>query len=523
MTFKFPIFDFDDEIPAVSDEPEEEPIFTGEVISLKDGVAFVSGLENLQVGELVEFVESGIFGMALNLEVDQVGCIVFGNESSICQGDTVQPTNRLVTVPVGEHLLGRVVNGLGQFIDGKDEVEDTLRSNVERKAPGVITRLSVSEPLLTGYKIVDSLLPIGRGQRELIIGDRQTGKTTMALDAILAQKFYNHDSDFEVVCVYVGIGQKASSILNIQTLLLETGTLSYTCIVTTSAAESAALQYLSPYAGCSIAEFFRDRGQAALIIYDDLTKHAASYRQLSLLLRRPPGREAFPGDVFYSHSRLLERACKLNADFGLGSLTALPIIETQAGDLSGYIPTNVISITDGQIFMEKDLFFKGQRPAVNVGNSVSRVGSKAQPHPLKIVTGSLRYQLAQYREYLVFAQFDNDIDDVTRGILNRGALLTEVLKQGPNKPINLHRQVGIVLAAAFGFINPFIRDFKKNLSVISTYENDLYAFMENGDLYELYEPLFTYYYLATKDLFGFNDNPMLFVLNYFTEEFYMKL
>jgi len=399
--------------------------------------------------------------------------------------------------------------------------------NIERKAPGVITRQSVSEPMLTGYKVVDGLLPIGRGQRELIIGDRQTGKSTIAIDAIIAQQYYNDvdDVDFwdlDIICVYVAIGQRASSLLTIQNLLEKHNALRYTVLVSSTAADSAALQYIAPYSGCTMAEYFRDQGKAALIVYDDLTKHAASYRQLSLLLRRPPGREAFPGDVFYAHSRLLERACKLNAQYGGGSITALPIIETQAGDLSGYIPTNVISITDGQIFMEKDLFFKGIRPAVNVGNSVSRVGSKAQPYALKLVTGSLRYQLAQYREYLVFAQFDNDLDDVTRGILNRGALLTETLKQGPNKPLALYRQIAIILAAAFGFIDIFVRDYKKNIGVIADYEKSLYSFMETADVYELYEPIFTYYHLSTPDLFGFDDNPILVVLNYFAEKFYLS-
>jgi len=495
----------------------------GEVLSVKDSIAFVSGLPDLQVGELVEFTQTGIFGMTLNLEVDSIGCIIFGDDSRIAQGDLVSQTNKLVTVPVGDYLLGRVLSPLGLPIDGKDTLpEDYPTYSIERKAPGVITRLSVSEPCLTGYKAVDSLLPIGRGQRELIIGDRQTGKTTLAIDSILAQRFNNDEDDIDIYCVYVGIGQKLSSILNLQKILEEQKAMNFSIIVASRASDSAALQYVSPYAGCSIAEFFRDNGKAALIVYDDLSKHAVAYRQLSLLLRRPPGREAFPGDVFYAHSRLLERACKLNQDFGAGSLTALPIIETQAGDLSGYIPTNVISITDGQIFMEKDLFFKGIRPAINVGNSVSRVGSKAQPYLLKIVTGSLRYQLAQYREYLVFAQFDNDIDDVTRGILNRGALLTEALKQGPNRPLPLYRQVAFVLAAAHNFINPFIKDFKKNLNVIADYEKALYNFMESGDLYELYEPFFTYNQLASKDLFGFEDNPMLFVLNYFNNDFYNK-
>jgi len=501
-------------------ELENEDV--GQVITVKDGVAFVAGLDNLRVGEMVEFTGKAIFGMALNLEKDQVGCIVFGDDQEIKQDDQVIALNRLVDVAVGNELLGRVVDGLGLLIDGKNEITTTLeRKNAERKAPGVITRKSVAEPLLTGYKIVDSMLPIGRGQRELIVGDRQTGKTTIAIDTILNQKFYNQD-DIEVFCVYVGIGQKKSSILNIQHLLEKQNALRYTTIVAATAAQSASLQYMAPYTGCAIAEYFRDNGKHALIIYDDLSKHAAAYRQLSLLLRRPPGREAFPGDVFYAHSRLLERACKLNANFGEGSLTALPIVETQAGDLSGYIPTNIISITDGQIFMEKDLFFKGIRPAVNVGSSVSRVGSKAQPYALKLVTGNLRYQLAQYREYQVFAQFDNDIDDVTRGVLNRGALLTEVLKQAPNAPMELYKQVIIILAAAYGFISPFVRDFKRDLSSILTYEGELFNFLSQGSLNQLFKPIFELYHLADKEDFNFNRNPLLFCLKYFNAVFFCK-
>jgi F-type H+-transporting ATPase subunit alpha len=494
----------------------------GQIISVKDGVAFISGLDSLRVGEIVEFTGKGLFGMALNLETDKVGCIIFGDDNEIQQDDQVIALNRLVDIQVGEELLGRVVDGLGLAIDGKIDFPATLeRKNAERKAPGVITRKSVSEPLLTGYKIVDSMLPIGRGQRELIVGDRQTGKSTIAIDTILNQKNYNQ-ADIEVFCVYVGIGQKKSSILSLQHLLEKQNALRYTTIVAATAAQSASLQYMAPYTGCAIAEYFRDSGRHALIIYDDLSKHSAAYRQLSLLLRRPPGREAFPGDVFYAHSRLLERACKLNENYGLGSLTALPIVETQAGDLSGYIPTNIISITDGQIFMEKDLFFKGIRPAVNVGSSVSRVGSKAQPYALKLVTGNLRYQLAQYREYQVFAQFDNDIDDVTRGVLNRGALLTEVLKQAPNAPMELYKQVIIILAAAYGFISPFIKDFKRDIATILNYENELFSFLNQGSLYELYKPIFELYHFADKEDFNFNKNPLLFCLKYFHALYYVK-
>jgi proton translocating ATP synthase F1 alpha subunit len=513
--------DVDQDIPV--EEDVEDPD-VGQIISVKDGVAFVTGLDNVQVGEMVEFVSKGLTGMALNLEAEQVGCIIFGDDTSIQQDDEVRALKTLVKTPVGYDLLGRVVDGIGNLIDGGESINFVDYLNVERKAPGVITRESVTEPMLTGYKIVDSMLPIGRGQRELIVGDRQTGKTTIAIDTILNQRYANED-DIEIYCVYVGIGQKKSSILNIQTLLQQHKASHYTTIVAATAAQSASLQFIAPYTGCAIAEFYRDKGEHALIIYDDLTKHAAAYRQLSLLLRRPPGREAFPGDVFYAHSRLLERACKLNPDFGGGSLTALPIVETQAGDLSGYIPTNIISITDGQIFMEKDLFFKGIRPAVNVGSSVSRVGSKAQPFALRLVTGNLRYQLAQYREYLVFAQFDNDIDDVTRGILNKGALLTEILKQGPNMPMQLYKQVLIILAGAFNFITPFIKDFKKDLnSVCALYETNLFKFAnETDERREFFYPFYDLLIHAEKGDFGFNDNPLLFILRSFEPEFYKAI
>jgi len=505
---------------AIEDKDKES---IGQIISVKDGVAFVTGLENIQVGEMVEFVGKGLTGMALNLESEQVGCIIFGDDTSIQQDNSVRALKTLVKTPVGTGLLGRVVDGVGNLIDGGETLTFTSHLNVERKAPGVITRESVTEPMLTGYKIVDSMLPIGRGQRELIVGDRQTGKTTIAIDTILNQAFANED-DIEIYCVYVGIGQKKSSILNIQTLLQNKKASHYTTIVAATAAQSASLQFIAPYTGCAIAEFYRDQGEHALIIYDDLSKHAAAYRQLSLLLRRPPGREAFPGDVFYAHSRLLERACKLNRDFGRGSLTALPIVETQAGDLSGYIPTNIISITDGQIFMEKDLFFKGIRPAVNVGSSVSRVGSKAQPHALRIVTGNLRYQLAQYREYSVFAQFDNDIDDVTRGILNKGALLTEILKQGPNVPMQLHKQVLLILAGAYNFIAPFIKDYKKDLTkVVPLYEQKLTSFLTEETRAAFFDPFYSLLHLADKEDFKFESNPLLFILKSFEPVFYKTL
>jgi F-type H+-transporting ATPase subunit alpha len=516
----YTITEFEGVTEIIADLDDNNPT-VGQIISVKDGVAFCSGLESIQMGEMVQFIGKGLTGMALNLESEQVGCIIFGDDHSIQQDDSVKALRKLVTTPVGFEYLGRVVDGIGNLIDGEDSIEDTVRLNVERKAPGVITRQPVTEPMLTGYKIVDSMLPIGRGQRELIVGDRQTGKTTLAIDAILNQKYFNEE-DIDIYCVYVGIGQKKSSILNIQTLLKANHADHYTTIVAATAAQSASLQFIAPYTGCAIAEFYRDQGESALIIYDDLTKHAAAYRQLSLLLRRPPGREAFPGDVFYCHSRLLERACKLNPDFGGGSLTALPIVETQAGDLSGYIPTNIISITDGQIFMEKDLFFKGVRPAVNVGSSVSRVGSAAQPYALRLVTGSLRYQLAQYREFLVFAQFDNDIDEITRGILNKGALLTEILKQGPHVPMQLYQQVLVILAGAHNFITPFIKDFKKDLSAIcALYEQKLHKFaVESPERRQFFYPFYELLHLSDKTDYDFGSNPLLFVLRSFEPTFY---
>jgi len=488
----------------------------GTTISVKDGVAFIVGLNSISVGELVRFSGQEIYGMALNLEKESVGCIIFGDDRHVKQGDTVTRLNQLVNVSVGTHLSGHVLDALGNIIDGSLADNETHRkNNIERKAPGVITRQSVTEPLLTGYKIIDSMLPIGQGQRELIIGDRQTGKTTIAIDTILNQKYRNNEK-ISMNCVYTAIGQKQSNILNLVNLLISKEAFYYTTIVSATASQSASLQFIAPYTACSIAEYFRDNGEHALIVYDDLTKHAAAYRQLSLLLRRPPGREAFPGDIFYAHARLLERSCKLNQKYGSGSLTALPIIETQAGDLSGYIPTNVISITDGQIFVERDLFFKGIRPAVNVGSSVSRVGSKAQPYALKLVTGSLKYELAQFREYSVFSQFDNDIDSVTKSILNRGRLLTEVLKQAPNEPLELYKQVLIILAASYGFITPFITDWKKDISgIVKRYESELYNFISSGDLYEYFQPLFVLYEFSARSDFDFIMNPLLWVLNAF--------
>lgn len=402
----------------------------GTVISIGDGIARVFGLSQVQAGEMVEF-NSGVRGMALNLEADNVGVVVFGNDREIQEGDVVKRTGAIVDVPIGEDMLGRVFDALGNPIDGKGPIKTPERKRIEVKAPGIIPRKSVHEPMQTGLKAVDALVPIGRGQRELIIGDRQTGKTAIAVDTIINQKhnFAGGDKGRQLFCIYVAIGQKRSNVVNIMHDLGRAGALEYTIIVAATASEPAPLQFLAPYSGCAIGEFFRDSGRHALIVYDDLSKQAVAYRQMSLLLRRPPGREAFPGDVFYLHSRLLERAAKLSDANGAGSLTALPVIETQAGDVSAYIPTNVISITDGQIFLENELFYKGIRPAINVGVSVSRVGSAAQIPAMKAVAGRLKLELAQYREMAAFAQFGSDLDASTQQLLNRGAQLTEVLKQ----------------------------------------------------------------------------------------------
>ena len=408
----------------------------GRVLSVGDGIARVYGLNNIQAGEMVEF-SSGIKGMALNLENQAVGVVVFGNDTQILEGDLVKRTGSIVDVSVGKGLLGRVVDALGNPIDGKGALKDVTRSRVEVKAPGIIERQSVSEPVQTGLKVVDSLVPIGRGQRELIIGDRQTGKTAVAIDTILNQKeaFDKGDDDKKLYCVYVAIGQKRSTVAHLAKSLADAGAMDYSVIVAATASDPAPLQFLAPYAGSAIAEYFRDNGMHALIIFDDLSKQATAYRQMSLLLRRPPGREAYPGDVFYLHSRLLERAAKLSDEEGAGSLTALPVIETQAGDVSAYIPTNVISITDGQIFLETELFYKGIRPALNVGLSVSRVGSAAQVKAMKEVAGTLKLTLAQYREVAAFAQFGSDLDAATQFTLKRGERLTELLKQGQYSPL----------------------------------------------------------------------------------------
>ena len=435
-------------------ETEAEVAEIGQVLSVGDGIARVYGLDNVQAGEMVEFSE-GISGMALNLEADNVGVVIFGDDRGIKEGDTVKRTNRIVDAPVGKELLGRVVDALGNPIDGKGELKSTERQIVDVRAPGIIPRKSVHEPVQTGLKAIDSLVPIGRGQRELIIGDRQTGKTAVAVDTILNQKAANEGNEEgkKLYCVYVAIGQKRSTVAQIVRELEERGALDYTVVVAATASEPAPLQYLAPYTGCAIGEWFRDNKMHALIIYDDLSKQAVAYRQMSLLLRRPPGREAYPGDVFYLHSRLLERAAKLNDENGSGSLTALPIIETQAGDVSAYIPTNVISITDGQIFLETDLFYQGIRPAINVGLSVSRVGSSAQIKAMKQVAGSIKLELAQYREMAAFAQFGSDLDAATQKLLERGARLTELLKQPQYSPLAVEEQIIVIYAGVKGFLD----------------------------------------------------------------------
>ena len=427
----------------------------GQVLSVGDGVARVYGLDNVQAGEMVEF-PGGIRGMALNLETDNVGVVIFGSDRDIKEGDTVKRTGAIVDVPVGRGLLGRVVDALGNPIDGKGPLTDVTRQRVEVKAPGIIPRQSVHEPVQTGLKAIDALVPVGRGQRELIIGDRQTGKTAVAIDAILNQRGVNagDDESKKLYCIYVAVGQKRSTVAQIVKTLEDNGALEYSIVVAATASEPAPLQFLAPYAGCAMGEFFRDNGTHAVIIYDDLSKQAVAYRQMSLLLRRPPGREAYPGDVFYLHSRLLERAAKMNAEHGSGSLTALPIIETQAGDVSAYIPTNVISITDGQIFLETALFYRGIRPAINVGLSVSRVGSAAQIKAMKQVAGRIKLELAQYREMAAFAQFASDLDAATQRLLARGARLTELLKQPQFSPMPVEEQVVSIYTGVRGYLDP---------------------------------------------------------------------
>ena len=433
----------------------------GTVLSVGDGIARLYGLERAMAGELLE-LPHGVFGIALNLEEESVGAVLLGETSRIKEGDQARRTGRLMEVPVGDAMTGRVVNALGQPVDGKGPIAASETMHIERLAPGVVDRRPVKEPLQTGIKAIDAMIPIGRGQRELIIGDRQTGKTAVALDTIINQKGTG------VYCIYVAIGQKKSTVAQVVRTLEEYGAMAHTVVVSASASDPATMQYVAPYSGCAIGEYFRDRGKHALVIYDDLSKHAAAYREISLLLRRPPGREAFPGDVFYLHSRLLERAAKLNDKLGAGSLTALPIIETQAGDISAYIPTNVISITDGQIFLEADLFYSGVRPAINVGLSVSRVGGNAQIKAMKQIAGTLRLDLAQYRELAAFSQFGSDLDKATRDQLARGERLVEILKQGQYQPVAVEKQIVIIFAAVNGYLDGFEtargRDFEKGLA-----------------------------------------------------------
>jgi F-type H+-transporting ATPase subunit alpha len=445
---------------------EVEVSETGTIISIGDGIARIHGLAGAMAGELLEFPD-GVSGMVLNLEEDNVGAAILGEFAAIKEGDTVKRTGRITEVPVGEALIGRVVNAIGQPIDGKGPINTTLFSKVEIKAPGIVARKSVHQPMSTGLKAIDCMVPIGRGQRELIIGDRQTGKTAVAIDTIINQK------GGDLICIYVAIGQKRSTVAQVVSKLNEHGAMDYTIVVAATASESAPLQFIAPYTGVTMGEFFRDSGRHALIIYDDLSKQAVAYRQLSLLLRRPPGREAYPGDVFYLHSRLLERACKLSDAHGAGSLTALPIIETQAGDVSAYIPTNVISITDGQIYLESDLFFSGVRPAINVGLSVSRVGGSAQIKAMKQVAGTLRLNLAQYREMAAFAQFGSDLDKATQMQLARGERLVEVLKQPQYRPIPSEKQVLIIFAANNGFLDDY------PVASLKRYEIEMYAYFDN--------------------------------------------
>ena len=451
---------------------EAEVSDVGQVLSVGDGIARIYGLDSVQAGEMVEF-DGGIKGMALNLENDNVGVVIFGDDRSIKEGDTVKRLDEIVAAPVGKGLLGRVVNPLGEPIDGKGPITDIAeRARVDVKAPGIIPRKSVHEPMMTGIKAIDGMIPVGRGQRELVIGDRQTGKTAVCVDTILNQKPTNdaakNDSE-KLFCVYVAIGQKRSTVAQVVKTLEERGALDYTIVVSATASEPAPMQYLAPFTGCAMGEWFRDNGMHALIIYDDLSKQAVAYRQMSLLLRRPPGREAYPGDVFYLHSRLLERAAKMGDAAGNGSLTALPIIETQANDVSAYIPTNVISITDGQIFLETDLFYQGIRPAVNVGLSVSRVGSAAQTKAMKKVAGSMKGELAQYREMAAFAKFGSDLDAATQRLLNRGARLTELLKQPQYSPLKVEEQVAVIFAGTNGYLDKIATES------VSDYETKLLA------------------------------------------------
>jgi len=480
----------------------------GTVLSVGDGIARVYGLDKVQAGEMVEF-PGDIKGMALNLEMDNVGVSIFGDDTGIKEGDTVKRTGEIVDVPVGKGLLGRVVDGLGNPIDGKGNIDSKDRRRIELKAPGIIPRQSVSEPMQTGIKALDALVPIGRGQRELIIGDRQTGKTAVAIDTILNQKSVNQSKNEKekLYCIYVAIGQKRSTVAQIVKTLEDNGAMEYTIVVSATASEPAPLQFLSAYTGCTMGEYFRDNGMHALIIYDDLSKQAVAYRQMSLLLRRPPGREAYPGDVFYIHSRLLERAAKMSDEHGGGSLTALPIIETQAGDLSAYIPTNVISITDGQIFLETNLFFAGIRPAINVGLSVSRVGSAAQTKAMKKIAGPVKLELAQYREMAAFAQFASDLDASTKQLLERGARLVEILKQGQYSPLTVPEQVVCIYAGVRGFLD------KLAVNDVVKFEGELITEIKSNhpDLLELIAD--------EKELSKENDNKLKSILDGFVNKF----
>jgi F-type H+-transporting ATPase subunit alpha len=468
---------------------EAEVSEVGQVLSVGDGIARVFGLDNVQAGEMVEF-ENGVRGMALNLETDNVGIVIFGNDREIKEGQTVKRTRSIVDVPVGKEMLGRVVDALGNPIDGKGPIVAKERKRVDVKAPGIIPRKSVHEPMATGLKAIDALIPIGRGQRELIIGDRQTGKTAIALDTILNQKPLNAQTDekIKLYCVYVAVGQKRSTVAQFVKVLEEQGALEYSIVVAATASDPAPMQFLAPFAGCTMGEYFRDNGMHAVIIYDDLSKQAVAYRQMSLLLRRPPGREAYPGDVFYLHSRLLERAAKMGDAAGSGSLTALPVIETQANDVSAYIPTNVISITDGQIFLETDLFYQGIRPAVNVGLSVSRVGSAAQTKAMKKVAGRIKGELAQYREMAAFAQFGSDLDATTQRLLARGARLTELLKQPQFSPLKMEEQAVVIYAGVNGYLDPIpverVRAFEEGLlNLVRTKNADILEdIRKTGDL-----------------------------------------
>jgi F-type H+-transporting ATPase subunit alpha len=476
---------------------------SGLVLSIGDGIARIAGLKGVKAGELVQFPNQ-VFGMALNLEAEQVGVVLFGNDRSVKQGDHVTTSGSVMNISVGLPLLGRVVNPLGKPIDGGLPLpkEGLNQSRIEVKAPGIILRKSVHQPVLTGIKAIDALLPIGRGQRELIIGDRQTGKTAIAIDTILNQRIRSSDATNEdLFCIYVAIGQKRSNVVQITETLKRLGALDYTIIVSATASDPAPLQFLAPYAGCAIGEFFRDSGRHALIIYDDLSKQAVAYRQMSLLLRRPPGREAFPGDVFYLHSRLLERSAKMSEAVGAGSLTALPVVETQAGDVSAYIPTNVISITDGQIFLETELFYRGIRPAINAGLSVSRVGSAAQVKTMKKVSGSLKLELAQYREMAAFAKFGSDLDDTTRRLLHRGVRLTELLKQPQFSPLPIHKEILSIFAGVNGYLDPL------DVSDVLRFEKELFSFAETS-------PVFGPYVLNLGH--ELNDHALSTLLNYFS-------